>query len=423
MEFLISFFYFIIFGYCIYKFNFFRAKNLPSYYFFVAFTLKLIATFFQIWLYRNHNFGGDSFSFFSSGRIVNGFSFTDPQLFLRTLFGTLSSTDLKTYFKPEMFWTNDDLFFNDNPSIIKINALMYFISGGYFLVHGVLFSFLAFVGFTSLFKFFLVFYPERPKEIFAITFLIPSTLFWCAGSSKESWLIFCLGLFLYFLDKLMHTFKLKLLLQCMLLCYLLVFIKLYFLLALVPSLIAYFLAIKFKTIAPVLVFSTTYIVGFVGLMNLPFFDFLHYLQFKQHSFQYLAQWSQSNSKFTIPDIGNNTLSLILNMPVALKNMLFRPYLWEASSFLWVLAAIENILLAVLICIFMVGFKWNHSKAQISLFCLFFALSILVLTGLTTPVIGGLVRYKAPLLPFLLMFFYYNFDFHLFNSRVGLPQRG
>lgn len=417
MEVLISFFYILLIGFCIYKFKFFRTPGLPNYAVLFVFLIKVLVTYFHMWLYFNYDFGGDSYSFFNSGRIVNGFVFQDPKLFFRALSGTLTAADLNLYFNPEMFWINDDVFFNDNPSIIKLNALMYFISGGYYFVHGILFSFLAMIGFTALFKFFLHFNSERPKEIFAITFLIPSTLYWCSSSSKESWLIFCLGLFLYFLFKLFNAYSIKLLLVCALMFYLLVFIKMYFLLALFPALLSYFLSIRYKKVSPVIIYLTTYIVGFVVLLNLPFFDFLKYLQFKQHSFQYLAQWSQSNSKISIPDIGNSTFYLLLNFPIALKNILMRPYLWEGDSLLWHLAAIENVFFIILILFFVIGHKWNKNHAVISLFCLFFSLSILILTGLTTPVIGGLVRYKAPLIPFFFMFFVYNFNFKIFKERL------
>ena len=50
-------------------------------------------------------------------------------------------------------------------------------------------------------------------------------------------------------------------------------------------------------------------------------------------------------------------------------------------------------------------------------CLFYAVSIFVLIGLTTPVIGGLLRYKAPLLPFLLIFFILHFDLNKFKSVI------
>jgi hypothetical protein len=199
--------------------------------------------------------------------------------------------------------------------------------------------------------------------------------------------------------------------------YLLVFIKIYFLLAFIPAFIAYFISNRTKMFAPGINFLIVYLIGFVVLMNFPFFDFINYLKFKQHSFQYLAQWSQSKSTIAIPDIGDTAISLATNFPIALKNMLLRPYIWEVHSLLWLIASIENILILIMIVLFLIGFKWDKSKAEISLFCLFFSLSILILTGLTTPVIGGLVRYKAPILPFFLMFFFYNFDFIVIKNRL------
>lgn len=417
MEWVIGIFYFLIIAYCIYHSSFFKTKGIPGYYLMAVFCIKVIATFIHKWLHDNYNFGGDSISLFNAARIINGFAYTNFPLFWRSMIGTLSSNDLATYFNYGVLWNHGDVFYNDNQTIIRINALMCFISGGYYLVHGILFSFFALIGFNGLFKFFNSYSIGKPKEIFAITFLIPSTLFWCSGVSKESWLIFCLGLFLYALKKLSITFNLKIFMCFVVALTLLVFIKVYFLLALLPALIAYLLSIKFKSFSSILIYLMVYLSSFVVLINLPFFKFIQYLQFKQIGFQNVSQRSLSQSIITVPEIGNSSFSLLKNIPMALQNILLRPYLWEANKPLWFIAAIENAIFLVIIIVFSIGFKWSKNTAAISLLCLFYSVSIFILVGLTTPVIGGLVRYKAPLLPFFIMFFYYNFDSNLFKNRI------
>ncbi len=417
MEWAFSIFYILMASFFILKCDFFKTKNIPAYYILAVFGLKILATLLHKWLNENYNFGGDSFTIFNAGRIINGFAYTDFPLFWRTIIGTLSSQDLALNFTDKMLWTQGDVFYNDNRTIIRIDALLYFISGGYYIVHGILFSFLALIGFNGLFKFFNAFSVGKAKVIFAITFLIPATLFWCSGASKESWLIFCLGIFLYTLNKLYLNINFKLLLSCLVALVFMVFIKVYFLLALLPALIAYLLSIKFKSLSSALIYLMVYISSFIVLLNLRFFKFIQYLQFKQVGFQNVAQQSSSQSIITVPEIGNSSFSLLKNMPVALQNIMLRPYLWEANSLLWGIAAVENIIILLVIIVFTIGFKWSRSSAAISLFCLFFSLSIFILIGLTTPVIGALVRYKAPLLPFFIMFFYYNFDFVLFKKRL------
>ena len=58
-----------------------------------------------------------------------------------------------------------------------------------------------------------------------------------------------------------------------------------------------------------------------------------------------------------------------------------------------------------------------AEKPIFYFCLFYFVIIFTLSGLTTPVLGALVRYKTPALPFFLIFLLYliNFDKYFDNT--------
>jgi len=101
----------------------------------------------------------------------------------------------------------------------------------------------------------------------------------------------------------------------------------------------------------------------------------------------------------------------------LWNILTRPYLWEAKSSLWLFPSVENMLIVLLMIAGLSGFRFNRERASISYACLFYAVSIFIIIGLTTPVIGSLLRYKAPLIPFLLMVFIFHFDWERLKARV------
>lgn len=419
---LLIFFYITVFALAISKLSFFKDDTIAPRFFILVFLIKFFLSCVQKYLYDKYNFGGDSITLFNSGNYVFGFLKENPALYFKTIFGTLTETDLKQHFPSELLWSNDDFFYNDNQTIIRVNALLSIFSFGSYYIHALVFCFFSIIGFNGLYKFFSSFYSTKKMEIFTITFLIPSTLFWCSNISKEAWLIFCLGSFFYILSKVITEFSTaRLFILCVFLISL-IYIKVYFLLALLPALIAYLISKNAAKIKPVFIYIVTYLFAFTGLFTISGSDFLHYLQFKQHSFQYLAEWSHSNSLISIPEIGNSFTSLIINAPISLWNILSRPYLFEIKSTFWVPAAIENILIFVILLTGLLFFKWNKEKAAISLFCLYFSVSLLILIGLTTPVIGGLVRYKAPLLPFFIMFFLFHFNFEKFKLKFKTKNK-
>ena len=102
----------------------------------------------------------------------------------------------------------------------------------------------------------------------------------------------------------------------------------------------------------------------------------------------------------LPPLDNGLQSMIVNAPNALFNSLFRPTIFEAKSAMMLFAAIENIFI---ICMLAAGLLFiqpkNFSNRDVWC-CLSYITIFFVLIGLTTPVLGALVRYKVPALPFL-----------------------
>jgi hypothetical protein len=114
----------------------------------------------------------------------------------------------------------------------------------------------------------------------------------------------------------------------------------------------------------------------------------------------LLDYGKTGSTIEIPRLDTNPMSIIEATPIALTNALFRPFPWEIRSPFMALSGLENLLIALLVFVIIVNFQGNVLSHPIFYLALSFALVILVLTGLTTPVIGAIVRYKVPALPFL-----------------------
>ncbi|HQV00910.1 MAG TPA: hypothetical protein PLO59_07100, partial [Bacteroidia bacterium] len=52
------------------------------------------------------------------------------------------------------------------------------------------------------------------------------------------------------------------------------------------------------------------------------------------------------------------------------------------------------------------------------FLLFFTVSLFVLIGITTPVLGSLVRYKAPLMPLFFIALVWQFNYVVLKQRLN-----
>ena len=109
----------------------------------------------------------------------------------------------------------------------------------------------------------------------------------------------------------------------------------------------------------------------------------------------------TRSKIEIPELKPDWQSYFKAIPDAYFNVFLQPISPGKNPLYW-MAFLENMF--VLLCIGYSLFKFQLFKglfqSPIQLLALFFVLGSLLLIGLTTPVIGALVRYKIPALPLL-----------------------
>lgn len=112
--------------------------------------------------------------------------------------------------------------------------------------------------------------------------------------------------------------------------------------------------------------------------------------------------SSIEMKLLSPDL----VSSIKHIPSAFITVFVRPHLFEANSILSLCAAIENLIILVLFlaCLFFLPriLKQGISHPEMFLFCLSFVFFLFILIGLTASVMGAMVRYKTPALPFLII---------------------
>jgi hypothetical protein len=331
---------------------------------------------------------------------------SEPLDYFKMLFGVDNDSQYFNthYYNKMYFWYRDAIansnLFSDSHAIIRFNALIRIFSFGYIHVHNVFINFLSLIGLTFLFKAFKPYFSSHKKAIFYVIFLIPSILFWGSGLLKESILFFALGLFIFSYFSITKKFSSIHLFLLVCTIIIITYTKLYILAALFPACLGWVISKKILNEKPILSYSISLGVTSIICVLLNFFStaynpFLLIIK-KQKDFNYVIDKMKPASSIYITDY-QSTTDVILNIPSALFNTLTRPFIGNISSPLTLISALENLffLLFIILCLIFIKKLIKHKNAI--LFCFTFSVTLLIIIGLTTPIIGAIVRYKIPAL--------------------------
>ena len=358
----------------------------------------------------------DTFKYFDDSKYLYEALWYKPIDFFKMLLGIDCENDyfLKHYYSKMFNWyrSYDNGLLNDNRLVIRINAVIRIFSFGNYHVHSLFFNFLTFLGSYSLAKLFLTVSENKWKAYLAV-FLIPSVVFWCAGILKESILIFALGSFSWNFYKVMtgHR-KLTTYLWLLGLLPILIIMKFYVFVAFIPAIIGWWISQKTKKTILVYVATTigclllALLIGYL----VPTYNFLNIMAAKQGDFINLAKFLKANSSIQMDYLEPNLWSFLKASPKALVNTLTRPWPTELKGILFYPPLFENFFI-ILILFASWFYRKNVQPKQwkFVFFCLTFSVLLFVIIGLTTPIIGAIVRYKIPAIPFLVIVALLFFD--------------
>jgi len=330
---------------------------------------------------------------------------------------------------------------DSNFIIVKIVALIGFLTFGKFMAINLFFSIIAFTGMWRLFLFFNEQFPKLHKGFAIALLFLPNMIFWSSGILKDP---ICLGALGWITYSTYHLFftkgrKIKNLIALIIFGYLLFTIKIYIFLSYYPFLLLYlifkYLSMIRLNLKKVLIVSSLIATGIfiyykssdateMMLSEHLTGDLIQSVMSYQESYSNLEEKAGSN--FSLGVEFDGTVSSFIKMaPAAMFATLYRPFVWEAKKATALAASLESlfILLFTIFVFFRAGpFKFFITiiKRPIILYCLLFALSFSVFIGATTPNFGSLVRYKTPAIPFyiisLIFILYYN------NKLKSVPYK-
>lgn len=119
-------------------------------------------------------------------------------------------------------------------------------------------------------------------------------------------------------------------------------------------------------------------------------------------FHIIRDYGKTGSSIKTTPLEPNVWSFIKATPRAFYNAFFRPWPFESWAPFTLVAGWENILVLLFLVYALIKGNWQSVNWKWLLFCFGFIMIIYLLTGFTTPVLGSIVRYRAPALPLVLV---------------------
>ncbi|MEX1188234.1 MAG: hypothetical protein WED33_03185 [Bacteroidia bacterium] len=346
-------------------------------------------------------FPDDYPSFF---KLMSGIHNSDPELVKYT-------SQMKNWEPQSSEWleftqTENYNIFQSNRIITRINAFLLLFSLGNIFTHVIFFSWLSLI--TSIA--FLSIFRNLPSSTYLVitvlVLLLPSVLLWCSAPLKDT--LTLAGINILFVS-FYHIFisNQKKLFQNLVMVFLsavvILFTKYYVLIAIIPALIYLNLTqIQNLRIRRISYFAIP--VAFAALLLITphineRFDVFQVLNNKREEALKAAIFGEANHLLFQDVVDGGQMGLILKAPNAIFTSLYRPLIIEKTDSIIVkLASIENLFLLILLLPFIYCLlkKQPHPSIKISL--IIYVISLAFIIGFTTPVAGGVMRYKTALIP-------------------------
>ncbi len=363
-------------------------------------------------IYQFYYGGGDTFFYYADGRQINS---KDIWTALNIIFGS------EDYIQTHYPWARYLTYFGDAPSftISRLSGLASLFSFKTYTVNAIFFASFGFAGSWSLYVALTDRYPSLYRELAIATLFVPSTFLWGSGLLKDSITFGALGFVFYYFyfgvikrDKLFWN-GVGLVISALIVLR----IKSYIIYAFAPALLFWvYLEYQSRIANPLLKFFFI-LLQLVALLGLtPFFiqSYGQEINQKLDAFgaeaKQTAEWiryvSKEGSSYDIGELDGTFSGTIQYLPNAVFIAVFRPTVLEATNPFMLLAALENLVLTfiVLRLLFRSGFLGIIRRVRqdnFLVFALLFTLLFGFVIGVMSSNFGTLVRYKIPMLPFLI----------------------
>lgn len=398
------------FLFIIWRWRFFSVPGLDRRWLYGIFLLKVLVGTAYWWVYTYHypdRSTADIFKYFDDGNVLFGALPAHPGDYLRMVFGIANDTPYfdSHYYVHMNHWYRqwETGYYNDAHTMIRYSALVRLFSFGHYHVHTVFACFFSLLGLVAMYRAFAR-VPTVPASLLAAgVFLWPSILFWGSAPIKEALLLLGLGLFLLGASG-MGSWRAKDLFLLAAGVFVQLFLKSYVLVCLLPALVAYGWSRGGPPRSTALKFAAVYGVAVLMVFALPYvvpgLDILGLIVQKRRDMLGVVSLTDPGSYIPFAPLADGPLGFFLDIPHALYLTFLSPFqTWHIGA-MGAIGALENLVLLALVPLAIFWAKPFHRiDLPLVLSCIGFCLALGLLVGWTTPVVGALLRYRVPLLPF------------------------
>lgn len=346
----------------------------------------------------------DSKSTFSSSVELYNLSKTNPRMFANLMLGKNDAATLAAGKRVNQSWQRayEQNVINENRTVLRVNALLNFLSFHYYPVHLLMMCFFAFCGSFFLYHFFS---PQTKTENYiaiGALFLLPTALFWTSGILKEPLFFLAMSGFLFFLQRSLQTYKMPNVICAVLFAVMMLYTRVYFaivmmLLAIVYVICHFWQGKEWKKYGFVMIVGLWIVVTLNLFYAGSSFDVIGMLTNKNHNFIAVETQLFDGLDMQVPHLDGTISSFFINAPRAIYNAIMAPK--PVSTWFEGYVFAENLFLALLLLttvLFLCLKKVKMDNKMIFLFC--FCMVVLLLIGYTTPNAGAVCRYKSVILP-------------------------
>lgn len=401
-----------------------KNANLTHYRFYKnAFYAKFFSAIIFSIIYIQMYEGGDSTAYWDSAQKLNNLFWESPVKFLHELFSSdalrqrYNNFDIThTGMPPNWIYKEDEAWF-----AAKVFTLLSFLTFKSYFAMTMITAYISFRVSWLLYEVVLKYnlFTERTAGI-GVLFL-PSTCFWCTGVTKDMLIYTCVIYLLIQLFTFLNPNQLKIfrnLLLATLSVYIIIYVRDFMLIAAIGPFVMAIGArwsraqssgfskwlIQLIFLGVVLFAMTSFLGSEKGQ------EFAAEAEVIQKDLQTNTSYGNNRYNLGVTDYSSN--GMFRAMPISIYTAFYRPYLWEADSIFVRISAIEAFFFLLITIRFIFGNNVIDSlrtirNNELLIASLIFSLILGFFAGYTSGLFGVLVRFKAPLLPFLFLVLRYK----------------
>lgn len=381
-----------------------------------AFSLKMIVLSFRILLLLTI-FGqrADTVTYYRGGVILYDTFKKSPEIAFEIIFNKIENLSPKAQ---EVIYNSERVMLqvDHSPGIVTRTAgFLSLLCYKSFIGISMLFTFLGFIGQLLIYLRLISIYRFASIPL-VFLFFIPTILFWGAMISKDSLMLFGLGLSFYgLIGPIVKKGMITRIISVIIGGIILLKIKAYVLLTLIVCYMLVFLLKKISRLSKYLRLGVIFFIIPVFLISILSLDQVTRNIYPKASLAGIQHRSETlivgtdkgESQYRITGFSTSPTGYLFGGIGAIVTTYFRPFIWETRKIIYLPSVIEG-----LFSFFLLLFIWAKTGLSrrwrvylkgdfVLLFCILFSILFGVLTGLFSLTFGSLVRYKMP----ALLFFY------------------